>query len=134
MKKKEVVTVFLIHEGKILILRRSRNVSTMRQKWAGISGYVEGNEEVLERAFKEIREETSLSTNEIELVKTAKSLEVLDKELDTLWIVHPHLVKTSRTAVKLDWEHDQYRWIDPAEIANYETVPMLKETLQTLLQ
>jgi hypothetical protein len=29
----------------------------------------------------------------------------------------------------LDWEHDQYKWIRPAEIENYDTVPRLKEAL-----
>ena len=133
-KKSRVVTVFLMHEGKVLILRRSDKVRTMKHKWAGISGYIEGNENVLERAYKEICEETGFSSKEIELVKTAEPLEVPDKELDTLWIVHPHLFKTMRTAVKLDWEHDQYRWIEPAEITNHDTVPMLKETLQSVLK
>lgn len=133
-KKIRVVTVFLMHEGKVLILRRSDKVRTMKHKWAGISGYIEGNENVLERAYKEVSEETGFSSKEIELVKTAEPLEVPDKELDTLWIVHPHLFKTSRTDVKLDWEHDQYRWIEPAEITSYDTVPMLKETLQSLLK
>lgn len=133
-KKIRVITVFLMHEGKVLILRRSDKVRTMKHRWAGISGYIEGNENVLERAYKEVSEETGFSSKEIELVKTAEPLEVPDKELDTLWIVHPHLFKTSSTDVKLDWEHDQYRWIEPAEITSYDTVPMLKETLQSLLK
>jgi hypothetical protein len=29
----------------------------------------------------------------------------------------------------LDWEHDHYTWIKPAEIENYDTVPRLKEAL-----
>lgn len=133
-KKIRVVTVFLMHEGKVLILRRSDKVRTMKHRWAGISGYIEGNENVLGRAYKEVSEETGFSSKEIELVKTAEPLEVPDKELDTLWIVHPHLFKTSSMDVKLDWEHDQYRWIDPAEITSYDTVPMLKETLQSMLK
>lgn len=129
-----VVTVFLMHEGKILILRRSDKVRTMRHKWAGVSGYIEGNEDVLERVYKEIGEETGLSPNDVELVKTAEPLEVPDEERDTLWIVHPHLFKTSNRNIRLDWEHDRYLWIEPSEITKYETVPMLKETLESVLQ
>ncbi len=134
MKKIKVVTILLIHEGKIMILRRSDKVRTMKHEWAGISGYIEGNEKVLERAYKEISEETGLPSNEIELVKIADPLEVSDKKHDTLWIVHPHLFKTFRTSVKLDWEHDQYQWIDPTEITNYETVTMLRETIKSVLK
>lgn len=134
MKKIKVVTVFLVHEGKILILRRSSKVRTMKHKWAGISGYIESNENVLERAYKEISEEVGLQSSEIELITGAETLEVPDRERDTLWIVHPHLFKASRTDLRLDWEHDRYQWIDPSEITDYETVPMLKEALQSVLK
>ncbi|NMJ86677.1 MAG: NUDIX domain-containing protein [Thaumarchaeota archaeon] len=134
MKKVKVVTSFLMYENKILILRRSDKVLTMKYKWAGISGYIEYNERMLKRAYKEINEETGLSSNEIEIIKTSEPLEIIDKELDTLWIIYPHLFKTTRTNVKLDWEHDQYQWIEPAEITNYEGVPMLRETLQNVLK
>jgi len=129
MKKINVVTSFLEHDGKILILRRSDKVRTMKHQWAGISGYIESNETPLERALKEIEEEVGLNKEDVKLVKAAAPLEVPDKERDILWIVHPHIFKTSNTTILLDWEHDQYKWIDPEEIANYDTVLMLKETL-----
>ena len=134
MKKVKVVTSFLMYENKILILRRSDKVLTKKHKCAGISGYIEYNERILKRAYKEINEETGLSSNEIEIIKTSEQLEIIDEELDTLWIIYPHLFKTTRTNVKLDWEHDQYQWIEPTEITNYEGVPMLRETLQNVLK
>jgi 8-oxo-dGTP pyrophosphatase MutT (NUDIX family) len=134
MKKVNVVTAFLTNEGKILILRRSDKVRTMKGKWAGISGYIEGEEDALERAYREIQEETSITSNELQLVKAAKPLEVPDPETDTLWIVHPHLLRTRQTVIRLDWEHDSYRWIEPHEITNYDTVPMLKETLYSVVE
>jgi 8-oxo-dGTP pyrophosphatase MutT (NUDIX family) len=130
MKKIKVVTVFLTNQGRILILRRSDKVRTMKHKWAGISGYIEGSEDVLERAYREISEETGLTRDAVELIRIGEPLEVPDKELDTLWIVHPHLFRTSNTNIRLDWEHDQYNWIEPDQIVNYDTVPMLKEALQ----
>lgn len=130
MKKRiSVVTSFLEHGGKILILRRSDKVRTMRKKWAGISGYIEEDETALERALKEIREEVGIERKDLQLMKAAEPLEVPDPERDTLWIVHPHLFSTSSTEIRLDWEHDQYRWIKPDDIAEYETVLMLRETL-----
>ncbi|MEM2759978.1 MAG: NUDIX pyrophosphatase [Nitrososphaerales archaeon] len=133
MKQIRVVTSFLMNDDKILILRRSDKVRTMQNRWAGISGYIEGDENVLERAYREISEETGLNTNAIELVKAGEPLKIADKELDILWIVYPHLFRTSRTDIKLNWEHDQYCWIKSDEIVNYETVPMLKETLARVL-
>lgn len=129
MKKINVVTSFLEHDGKILIVRRSDKVRTMKNKWAGISGYIEANETALDRALKEIQEEVGLKKEDLKLVTASEPLEVPDEKRDILWIVHPHLFKTSNTNIKLDWEHDQYKWIDPEDITNYDTVLMLKETL-----
>ena len=63
-KRVDVVTVFLEHDGKILLLRRSQRVRTMKTMWAGISGYIE-NEDPLMRALKEIEEEAGLSNEKI---------------------------------------------------------------------
>ena len=46
------------------------------------------------------------------------------------WVVHPYLFHIKdRRKVRIDWEHKEARWIDPRDIVNYQTVPMLKETL-----
>jgi 8-oxo-dGTP diphosphatase len=36
-----VITVFLEHDKKILILKCSQKVKSMKTKWAGVSGYIE---------------------------------------------------------------------------------------------
>ncbi len=133
MRKINVVTAFLEHDGKILILKRSDKVRTMKDKWAGISGYIEQNETALERALKEIEEEVGLKKEDVKFVRAGEPLQVPDKERDILWIVYSHLFKTSNVNIKLDWEHDEYKWIDPADIANYDTVLMLRETLMRCL-
>lgn len=133
MKRVSVVTSFLTNDGKILILRRSDRVRIMKQLWAGISGYLEPEESPIERALSEILEETSVKKDDLGLVKQGETLEVPDAEHDTLWIVHPFLFRTKSMQIKLDWEHDEYRWIDPADIVQYDTVPMLKETLDRCL-
>jgi len=129
MKKISVVTSFLQQDGKILILRRGDKVRTMKHKWAGISGYLEENETALDRAMKEMQEEVGLSREDLKLVKAVEPLQIPDTELDTLWIVHPHLFRISNANIRLDWEHDQFIWIQPDDISEYDTVPMLRETL-----
>ena len=56
-----VVTNFLRYRGKILLLQRSSKVRTHRGKWAGVSGYIEGDEDPAERAIIEIKEETRIT-------------------------------------------------------------------------
>jgi 8-oxo-dGTP diphosphatase len=129
-KRINVVTVFLEHDGKILLLRRSQMVKTMKTMWAGISGYIE-NEDPLTRAMKEIEEEVELSNKKIKLLCIGRPLEAIEskKNSDIVWIVHPYLFHSNTNLIRIDWEHDESRWIKPQEIQDYETVPKLKEAL-----
>lgn len=128
-KRVNVVTVFLEHDKKILILKRSQKVKTMKTKWAGISGYIE-QEEPLMRALKEIEEETGLNNNNVRLINIGEPLEAIQaNDPEITWIVHPYLFSSNTDQIRIDWEHDEYRWINPKEIKNYETVPRLGDAL-----
>lgn len=126
-----VVSCFVIrNDKKILLLKRSDKVSTYQGRWATVSGYIEAGEKDDETAFKEIREELGLNTNEIELIKKGSLVYA-----DGKWIVHPYLFRLRSDEIKLnlDWEHVRYRWIEPEELNNYDTVPKLKEALENVL-
>jgi 8-oxo-dGTP diphosphatase len=129
--RNNVVTAFIEYGGEVLLLRRSQRVKTMKGKWAGVSGYIEAYEKPLVRALKEIEEETGLTQKNVQILREGRLLEVADDTWpDTiLWVVHPFYVRTNSNAVTLDWEHDQYKWVNPNEIGNLETVPRLKEAL-----
>lgn len=128
--KNNIVTVFIEYQGKVLLLRRSQKVKSMKGKWAGVSGYIERQQEPLRQAFKEVHEETGLTNNNIKLLNEGKPLEAVDNPPDNvIWVVHPFYFRSNTNAIILDWEHDQYKWIDPAEIEDYDTVPRLKEAL-----
>ena len=129
LQEKQVVTCFLESEGKILLLRRSERVGSYQGRWAGVSGYVEEHPDV--QVLVEIDEETGLhGKGDLEFISKGKPLVVEDEELGVRWVVHPYLFHVyERSKIKLDWEHKEARWIEPEDIDNYQTVPMLKETL-----
>jgi len=128
LQEKQVVTCFLESAGEVLLLRRSEQVGSYQGRWAGVSGYIETTPD--EQALVEIAEETSLSGQDIKLIRKGKPLPVEDEKLGTRWVVHPFLFHIrDRNKVKIDWEHKETRWINPRDIDNYQTVPMLKETL-----
>jgi 8-oxo-dGTP pyrophosphatase MutT (NUDIX family) len=138
LKEVHVVTSFIMHNGRVLILKRSAKVRTMKHKWAGVSGYIEQSEDILERAYKEIEEETGIARRDLILASICPSVRVIDEENSTIWIVHPFLFLLSKNAInnidiRLDWEHDEYRWIEPKDLLLYDTVPMLKEALESCL-
>ncbi len=131
LPEKHVVTCFLECDARILILRRSEMVGSFQGRWAGVSGYVETTAD--EQTLIEIEEETGLRREDLELVRKGDPLEAKDEGIK--WVVHPYLFRIKeRNKVKIDWEHNKIRWIKPGDIDNYETVPMLKETLAQVYQ
>jgi len=128
LQEKHVVTCFLESDGEILLLRRSDQVGSYQGRWAGVSGYIEKTAD--EQALDEIEEETGLFGEDLKLTKKGEPLVVEDEKLGVRWVVHPYLFHIKdRGKIKIDWEHKETRWIEPKDIGNYQTVPMLKETL-----
>lgn len=123
----DVVTCFLRNRGELLLLKRSGRVGTFKGRWAGVSGYMEGNEVPLERALTEIREE--VGGQECHLYSSGEP--VYARDGPHMFIVHPFLFDVDRRKVHLDWEHVDYRWIAPSQIAKYDTVPKLAEAYES---
>ncbi len=129
----DVVTCFLMHKKKILLLKRSNDVKTYKGYWAGISGYIEKTEEPFETAVKEIVEETGLKTTDFKLIKKGKPIRFKDAHKGKFfhWVIHPFLFSTATKNIEIDWEHIDYKWILPEEITNFQTVPKLKEAFES---
>ena len=134
MRSTKIVTSFIINKDKVLLLKRSNKVKTMKGMWAGISGIIEKNEEPLCRAKIEIFEEVGIVEKKITLLKTAEKLKVISPQYQNHeWEIFPFLFRTEEPTIKLNWENSEYRWIDVNEITNYETVPSLQKVLFNLL-
>ena len=130
----DIVTSFLKDNEKILLLKRSSKVKSMKCLWAGISGILEKNETPLSRAKIEIFEETGIKKEQIELVNAAKQMKVLSPQYKNHeWNIFPFLFKIENPYVKLNWENSEFKWIEPTQLINYKTVPDLDKILSNLL-
>lgn len=124
MNETSVVTVFLRHQGEVLLVRRSENVSSYPGKWAAIAGHLE-TEDPIETALQEIEEEAGLSEDTVTLASKGPSFSVEDDDRDTRWTVHPFLFSAASREITLNWESDQAEWVSPTTILRRETVPKL---------
>jgi len=127
-KPTHVVTCLLESGGRILILLRSERVGSYQGKWGGVAGFIETDPDT--QALTEIREETGLQSSDITLVRKGTPLQVEDKALDLKWIVHPYLFHVrDKSKIRIDWEHSEMKWVSPADLGKFDTVPGLKEVL-----
>lgn len=132
----QVVTCILEQDGKILLLKRSNQVGTYRGLWGGVAGYVEEFEDPYDTAIKEIREEAGIRVDALQLIRRGDPIEFSDtyegRRYD--WVVYPFLFHVeSKDLVHIDWEHEEYRWVNPSEVKKMETVPGLDDVIRQLL-
>ena len=134
MRKTSIVTSFLKKNDKILILKRSNKVKTMKGLWSGISGIIENSEPPVDRAIIEIFEEVGIVKNDITLVKMSEELTIESPQYKNhQWVIHPFLFFTEKNEIKLNWENSEFRWINQNELKQFETVPSLEKVLLSLL-
>ena len=134
MRSTRIVTSFIKNSNKILILKRSNKVRSMKGLWSGVSGIIENNENPKDRAKIEIFEEIGMTKDEISLIKSIKKIKIFSPQYENYeWEVFPFLFETKETKIKLNWENSEFKWIKVDELKNYETVPSLDKILFNLL-
>ena len=134
MRSTKIVTSFIKDNEKLLILKRSDKVKSMKGLWAGISGIIEKNEVPLKRARIEIFEEVGITEDMITLVRSAEEMRVNSPQYKNHeWEIFPFLFEANNPIIKLNWENSEFKWITVEELENYDTVPSLQKVLFNLL-
>ena len=134
MYSTKIVTSFIKDDEKLLILKRSNKVKSMKGLWAGVSGIIENDEEPLKRAKIEIFEEVGITEEKIKLIKAVEEMKVNSPQYENHeWEIFPFLFETKNPTIKLNWENSEFKWINIDELENYETVPNLQKVLLSLL-
>ena len=133
MRKTKIVTSFLRNSEKILLLKRSEKVKSMKNLWAGISGIIEDNEKPIKRAKIEILEEVGIEESDITLMKEGNKILIESPQYaNHQWEVYPFLFSCTNKEIKLNWENSDSRWIRINELNNFTTVPSLDRVLARL--
>ena len=130
-----VLTVFVVFNGKLLLLKRSNKVRTYQGKWNTVAGYLDNTHQTLkEKIQEELREETGISPAIIQDYVYGSYYKFMDINSKKTWIVFPaKVIVTKKPSIQLDWEHTAFRWIKPKDITDFETVPNLEKSLFTVL-
>ena len=134
MQKTSIVTSFLSFNDKILILKRSEKVKSMKGLWSGICGIIENNEIPLNRAKIEIFEEVGITDKHIKLLKSNNELTIESPQYKNhQWVIFPFLFQTDKSEIKLNWENSEFQWINIEQLKEFDTVPNLEKVLFSLL-
>ena len=134
MRSTKIVTSFIKNKNKLLILKRSDKVRSMKGLWSGVSGIIEKGETPINRAKIEIFEEIGIKEDKITLVKSIEKMKISSPQYENHeWEIFSFLFETKETKIKLNWENSEFKWINKNELKNYQTVPNLDKILFNLL-
>lgn len=133
--KAPVLTCFVKFGDKILLLKRSDKVGAYQGLWNTVAGYLDEPRPLEEKVLEELREELNITPDKIKQTKLGEPYELTDNKTQKIWVIFPVLVElNTRPAIKLDWEHTDYKWINPSNLRDYNTVPELNKTLARVLK
>jgi 8-oxo-dGTP diphosphatase len=118
--------VVLFRDGKVLILKRSKTDAWMPEHYGLPGGKLETGEELGEAVSRECQEETSIKVDPADLIFLSKVSN--NKE-------HAFFCCSKFTGEpKLDFEHDDFQWVNPKNLSNYKVVPDLPEIINAALE
>ena len=113
MPKGSAVVIF-DEEGRVLILLRPKTVRWGPGKWALPGGHIEEGETPMMAACREVREETTL------IVPNPKQFHISDNGEVVYFVANDY-----EGDVTIDFEHDDFAWVYPEELTNYDRVSTL---------
>ena len=125
----EVVSNALYRDGKVLLLHRPDDDDSFPGKWSLVAGKVEKGEEPAQASVREIEEETGIKVSSPSVTLDP----IYTREGSTVWKVHPMLFLTDSEPVLND-ENDAYRWVDPSEISDDDTVTRTRDVVSRMVQ
>jgi len=108
--------------GKILIVKRSRELHLYPGKWNSIGGFLDDAKSLEEKVKEELSEELGIHEQDIASIRLGEIFDLDDPNYKKTWVIHPVLVEVKSDKIRLDWEAEEYKWVTLAEIKNFDTV------------
>jgi 8-oxo-dGTP diphosphatase len=103
--------------GEILTIRRSETAPSRPLKWDLPGGTLGSGENVKEGIIREIKEETGLDVEMLTIFDIASGLD----DRNEFWVTICYTAKASSDKLTLSFEHDDFKWILPAEFLKLES-------------
>lgn len=122
------ITAIIINHKKVLLLKR-RNFPFMLNPgvWFFVSGSRKSSEKYLGTAYREILEETGIRKDALTPLKKIKSLIILDPKNAKMWKNKLFIFRSKESTVKLNIEHNAYKWASLAELRGEGTLTLFPE-------
>ena len=127
-----VINCVLEFKGKISIVQRNKNLNFYPSYWNGISGFLDDKKSLENKIKTEIREETQIKSKDISSIEMREIFHQKAPKYNKTWIVHPILVHVKTDKIKLDWEAQNFKWININDVKKYKLLPGFKDVINRI--
>ncbi|KAJ5668678.1 hypothetical protein N7462_009748 [Penicillium macrosclerotiorum] len=121
--------------------RQSIHISAISHHLAPISGSIEKHESPIAAAWRELKEETTLTAQDVTLWRQGKPFTFADTEVGRQWTIYPFSFRLTNltdggrgeAGIQIDWEHERWNWYQPDQVIGDENlggVPRLTDSLR----
>ncbi len=122
--------VVVRHDGKMLAMLRGKNAPTNPLGWDLPGGILDHGEEADSGIIRETKEETGL---DIESPRVFHAIARVN-QLGEHWTIIYFIAHATSEDVKISWEHDEYKWIEPEELKTLPGSTRNKEAVAYFIQ
>ncbi|MDO8260114.1 MAG: NUDIX hydrolase [Candidatus Magasanikbacteria bacterium] len=120
-KKFDVVSLFIIYNGKILLLKRQSD-KHFAGTWGPPAGKGDEGEDLEQAICRETFEETGIVISPEEITKDEKHYFVRHGDIDFMFHVYSVVLEKESNVVLRDIEHSGFAWFTPAEALKLDLV------------
>ncbi|WP_276310131.1 NUDIX domain-containing protein [Nocardioides speluncae] len=117
-RSRTIVAVVVGWRGRTALFRRSAAVDHDRGRWHCVTGYLDAKVTPAQQALVELQEETGLGVVALHSFSSGRVLHLEDGDGRT-WRVHTFKAETGQRRLKLNHEHDAYRWVRPCDVPRF---------------
>lgn len=121
--------IILNKDGKLLALRRTETAPSGPLRWDLPGGNLDFGEDPTKGIIREVKEETGLDIKN----PAPFDVEAHINPLGDFWVTIAYKVNCASESVKLSYEHDDHRWVTPAEFLKLESGEKFRRFVKKLI-
>lgn len=131
-----VVSTVVIADDYVLLLERSKDVSSYPETINGVSGFIDQLDLTLEDIVKkELKEEVKAPLEKIQNIKIGEQIIQTDEDIGKEWRVYPVTVQfKEKFKPKINWENKSAKWYKTSDAQNLKLMPGFGEVLEYALK
>lgn len=107
------VGAVIVHEGRVLLARRGH--PPLQGHWTLPGGMLELGETLLDGVAREVREETGLVVEPVELVELVDRIHRVDGRIQFHYVIADYLCRVNGGALRASSDADAVRWVERSE-------------------